>query len=169
VSLETCQRGRTNRRWTSRPKGPAHRRNQQGRPDEMAGLPQLRQTLASRDRHRAIQVHHRAASASPVASCPANRGRHRLRRSQPNACVRTPEIRPPQGSYGIVMALQRSAAAQRRIHAPTPPSSNSSSPRAANVSIAPRSLNCLDDAAECATLSNRRGPFARRRPVSSGE
>ena len=72
----------------------------------MAGLHRLRQTLAGRDRHRAIQVHHRAASASPVVSCSANRSRHRLRRPQPNACVRTSEIRPPQGSYEIVIFLK---------------------------------------------------------------
>lgn len=49
-------------------KGTAYRRNQQRRPDEMAGLQPLRPTLAGRDRHRAIQVHHRATFAGTVAS-----------------------------------------------------------------------------------------------------
>ena len=31
-----------------------------------------------------------------------------LRRPKPNARVHTPEIRPPHGSYGIVMSRQRS-------------------------------------------------------------
>jgi hypothetical protein len=52
--------------------------------------------------HRATQVHHRAAFAGPVASRSADRSRHRLRRPQPNACRRTPEICPPQGSHGLV-------------------------------------------------------------------
>ena len=35
-----------------------------------------------------------------------------------HACVRTPEIRPPRGSYGIVTFLQRPDDAQVPIHAP---------------------------------------------------
>ena len=56
----------------------------------------------------------------PVASCQANRSRHRLRRPQPNACVRTPEIRPPQRNCGIVISRQRSTVAQLRIHVRVP-------------------------------------------------
>lgn len=43
------QRGLTNQLRTCRTKEPAYRRNQQRRPDEMAGLQRLRQTLVDRD------------------------------------------------------------------------------------------------------------------------
>lgn len=83
-------------------KGISISRPQQRRPNEMAALHRLRQTRNGRDHHRAIQIHHRTAYAGPVVPRSADRSRHRLLRSQPHACLRTPEIRPPPESYGIL-------------------------------------------------------------------
>jgi hypothetical protein len=61
----------------------------------------VRQARAGRDRHRAIQSPHRSTPAGSVVSRPADGSRHRLRRPQPHACLRTPEIRPLQSNYRV--------------------------------------------------------------------
>lgn len=61
-----------------------------------------RKTRGGQHRYSDLAIHYRATFAGTVASRSADRSRRRLRRPQPHACLRTPEIRPPQGSHGIV-------------------------------------------------------------------
>lgn len=73
-----------------------------------------------RDRHRAIQIHHRAAPAGAVVSRSADGSRHRLRYPQPHACLCAPEIRSPQRKGGVANVIKCRNPPAFKNRAPTP-------------------------------------------------
>jgi hypothetical protein len=76
-------------RRATRSTGQAHRGNRERRSAAMAGRYRLRPARSDRNRHRAIQGFNRTTPAGSFVRHPADRGRHRLHRSQPHAGVET--------------------------------------------------------------------------------